>query len=321
MTRTRAPITIALTSLLAVAALAQDVEHVQPAETTDRDRAVLEALAVLEMVRPEPAERLERPTPVVHDDRALPANLDSMPTIRFRVVRTLGGESIAATGSSAFTTEDLVTRSPSAVSMQPTGAGQGWLLRQNAAFPRRATGYLLDLNQRLVLEHEDTDLRVRGIVRDWVDALVLGFDLGWLDRGVDTGETRTVAGYAFRRVVHTPESSDELGCEVWWSDELMLPLEVTLTKGDSRWTQRVESLEVLEVLAPGEAPQELSHPAEQRFIRTFQRMTLSDWYDIHFGCDCAPPGQSLAAAARGQRPTPTPEPITTPATPPVRSTR
>lgn len=315
MTRTRARITIALAGLLTTAALAQDVEHTQPAEPTDRDRAVLEALAVLEMVRPEPAERLGRAAPDAHHYRELPVRAANLPTLRFRVVRTLEGEAIEAAEGSPFTTEDLVTRSPSAVSMQPTGAGQGWLLRQNAAFPRRAIGYLMDLNERLVLEHEDTDLRVRGIVRDWVDALVLGFDLGWLDRGVDTGETRTVAGYQFRRVVHTPDSGDELGCEVWWNDELMLPLEVTLTRGDSRWTQRVESLEVL---GPDEAPQELAHPAEQRFIRTFQRMTLSDWYDIHFGCDCAPPGQSLAAAARGQRPST--EPNSPPATPSGRST-
>ncbi len=318
MHRTRAQLMTVLAGLLASTAMAQEVEHTSPAEHTDRDRAVLEALAVLEMVRPEPAQRLGRTAPDAHHYRELPERVAALPTLRFRVVRTLEGEAIEATDGSPFTTEDLVTRSASAVSMQPTGAGQGWLLRQNAAFPRRAIGYLMDLNERLVLEHEDTDLRVRGIVRDWIDALVLGFDLGWLDRGVDTGETRTVAGYEFRRVAHTPDSSDELGCEVWWSDALMLPLEVTLTKGDSRWTQRVESLEVL---ATGEAPQELAHPAEQRFIRTFQRMTLSDWYDIHFGCDCAPPGQGLAAAARGQRPTPTPKPITTPATPPERSTR
>ncbi|MEO1006963.1 MAG: hypothetical protein AAFX79_00165 [Planctomycetota bacterium] len=274
-------------------------EHRPPPPMTDRDRAVLDALATLEIVRPGHVERLEHDVPEPHAYRDTPAAAEDLPTLRFRVIRTL--ESTGADPRAGASTEDLVTRSSEAVSMQPAAGGEAWLFTRNTAFPSRSIGYAIDLERRLILEHEDTDLRSRGIVRDWLDVLVLGFDLAWLDRCRPTGEATSVSGYEFRRYLHEPTDTGELTCEVWWSEELLLPLEVTLSRtadgATHCWVQRIEDLEVLPA---GETPSELRPPARQRFVRTFQRMTLGDWYEVHFGCDCPMPGQGLSTAVRGR---------------------
>ncbi|MFI4881563.1 MAG: hypothetical protein ACIAQU_03145 [Phycisphaerales bacterium JB064] len=293
--------TLAILLATTAAALGQaGPTHTPRPEPTEQDQRILEALAVLEGVRPQPVDRLERRQPSAADYRQVPADIATMPTLKFRVVRTLRTASDVA----PLEMEERITRSATTLSLDAPSLGHAWLFTQNTRFPERAIGYMIDFEQRQVLEYEDTDLRVAGVARDWVDVLALGFEMQWLETCEQTGQTREVAGHTFHQYLGEPAEAGQPSREIWWSQDLLLPLEITITLGERQWKQQIVDLEPVSEAAP----RELQHPSEQRLVRTFTRMTLGDWYDLHYGCGCALPGSGVETAMRRPQATPAPAP-------------
>lgn len=138
---------------------------------------------------------------------------------------------------------------------------------QNRLYPDRVSGYLIDHDARQVRFYDETPLRNHLGIRGWMDVLTIRFDSALLGALRQTGEQRPLAGATASRFV-APEGKDDGLVEVWWSDELLLPLSVT---------QRVAGREVTSVvdrLTRGGDATVLADPADR--FPTYQAVDASD---------------------------------------------
>ncbi len=136
------------------------------------------------------------------------------------------------------TTTETMTRSHDRVRMTLED-GQEWLFVQNTLYADRAFGYLIDHHAGQILLHEETTLRTEMGVHGWADVLTMRFDPAILRTLRDTGERRQIAGATAARFVSTDSTRDGV-VEVWWSEELLLPLSVTTRQADTTVTSIVE---------------------------------------------------------------------------------
>ena len=90
--------------------------------------------------------------------------------------------------------------------------------------------------------HEDSDLRNGQQIRGWMDVLTLRFDADSLLRLENTGAKKTVEGVSFRQY-RQPSAQAEGVDEVWWSEDLLLPLSLITRQGSIRTTVVVEAIE------------------------------------------------------------------------------
>lgn len=104
-----------------------------------------------------------------------------------------------------------------------------WLLLRNPVDPRRVSGLLVDHAARVIVVHEESELRSRLGISGWADALLLGFDPELVPRLQAGAQTRTIAGVRFarQRVVDGPAELSE----VWWNAEFALPGAFTVQAG------------------------------------------------------------------------------------------
>ncbi len=125
---------------------------------------------------------------------------------------------------------------------------------QNAVYRERVSGYLIDHDAREVRFHDEGPLRSRLGIRGWLDVLTIRFDPAVLATLRQTGERRDAAGARVSRFV-APEPREDGLVEVWWSEELLLPLSVT------RRASGVETISVVARLVRGGDPTALAEPA------------------------------------------------------------
>jgi hypothetical protein len=105
-----------------------------------------------------------------------------------------------------------------------------WLFVRNPVDPRRISAALVNHQERAILEYDDTALRRTGIARGWAEVVSMGVELEWLRDGQAGARARTLDGVRFHERSVDPSS---LVSELWWSDELALPLRLRVGRPDA----------------------------------------------------------------------------------------
>lgn len=166
---------------------------------------------------------------------SLPARAAQIPPLSYVVTTTWSSK------QGRRTTTETLTRRHDRVRMTFDSGHQEWLFVQNARYPDRVSGYLTDHRARQILLHEETLLRTTMGIRGWSDVLTMRFDPAVLSTLHGTGERRTVSGVdAARFVASTPTRAGV--SEVWWSDELLLPVSLTVRDAEGTVTSVVDRL-------------------------------------------------------------------------------
>lgn len=271
------PATTTAPTVTAGQSSAQAAEHT-PAQVDDRHRRVMEAIRVLESgeVQRTPSKRAAAELVGFRD---VPASLAGVPTLSLRVRREFRG------GGEAVVTNETVLRSPGAMFVRADEGDVEWLFTPNPADGRRAQGYMVDFGRRIILEHDEMDLRSIRAGRDWLDVVTLGFDPDVRGAFTADGQTEDLGGYRFEHLVR---ERDGVRTEVWWSQELLMPLRIRVARGDASWTQ-----ELTEITPVEGTPAEFTPPPQTRLGRMFKTQLLEDWYESHLGCGCGPAGMNL----------------------------
>lgn len=203
------------------------------------------AVAALILVRPveavaqtSPIEAPKRispaPTPVAGPAR-VPASAAALPPLTFVV------ETTRVDRHGMHRTTQRITRSPDRTRLELAGGRQEWLFVRNVVYGDRAAAYLVDHEAREIRFHDEGRLRSRLGIRGWMDVLTIRFDPGVLASLRQTGERRDAAGASALRFV-APEPREDGLAEVWWSEELLLPLSVTRRLAGAETTSVVAHL-------------------------------------------------------------------------------
>lgn len=257
-------------------------EHQRP-QISERERVLREALAMLES---EPIDAANRQGELLQERvgfRQPPSRIAEIGS------HTLSVRRVIAKGEEQLVTSERITRSHDTVAIKAEGSKSSWTLFANPVDPSRAMGYLVDYERRLILEHDESDLRTFRVARDWLDAYTLGFSPDSLERYELSGETEALGGHSF---AHYWREHEGVRTDVWWSQELLMPLRITVSSSDTSWTQEITAIE-----ATTEQDPALVLPPKQRIGRLFQTMMIGDWYENHMGCGCIPGG--MPAPGRG----------------------
>ena len=121
------------------------------------------------------------------------------------------------------------------------GARLEWLFSQNVVYRDRAVAYRTDHDHGEVHLYEESALRSVTGIRGWMDVLTLRFDRSVLAKLRDTGERRMIGETTFTRYVARDLPAGVVQ-EVWWSDELLLPLSLTIRRSRTTTTSIVKGL-------------------------------------------------------------------------------
>jgi len=168
----------------------------------------------------------------------LPAAAGSLPDL------TLEFHEVVGTGNAAVLPKvvHILTRSRNRIHSRLTGGVDWeWLFLQNGADPRRVSGSQINHNERVILEYFESDLRNTGMGRGWVDVLNPGLDYSLINELSPTEETTDFAGVSFRKLVPSEPREDGV-LEIWWSDELLVPLRVVRQAGAVTRTHELTKL-------------------------------------------------------------------------------
>jgi len=219
---------LALAGLLGLAGIATVAVLVgarQPAGTGGADAA---------FVLP---DRSSPPPPPPSAVPAVPAAAEHLAPITYTLVTTWDG---MAGGGRRI--EQRITRSRDRALLIVDAGAREWFFERNPVHPDRVSGWLVDHEARRILAHDESSLRTMLRIRGWIDVLTMRFDPTALNALADTGTRRTVAGETFRLFRASGQSPTGI-VEVWWSDGLLLPLElVTRESADVTATARVLGL-------------------------------------------------------------------------------
>lgn len=139
------------------------------------------------------------------------------------------------------TTTQEVTRTRDRVRIGFEGGHQEWLFVQNAAYPDRASGYLIDHRAHQIRLHEESTLQSALGIRGWADVLTMRFEPRILSTLRNTGQYRLVDDVTFARFIAQEPNTDGV-VEVWWSDEILLPLSFTTRESGTEVTSVVAGI-------------------------------------------------------------------------------
>jgi hypothetical protein len=117
------------------------------------------------------------------------------------------------------------------------GEGSEWLFQRNPVDPRRLNGQLVHHAKRLIVQHEESDLRNIVGLNGWADVLMLGIDETALRRLTATARSRTSAGIRFQELRAATPGTGLV--EVWWSDDQAMPSAFTLRRDEGATSLKV----------------------------------------------------------------------------------
>jgi len=136
-----------------------------------------------------------------------------------------------------------LARAAGRVNIRFEGSRQEWFFMRNPIHAGYFSGVLVDhANERHLVFHH-ADLRFEGLARTWEGAGNLGLDRRTLESLEPTGETRRAFDLEFERHVRPEGDEKTATVEVWWNEELRLPLRVVSDNGGRRWVQDLTALE------------------------------------------------------------------------------
>jgi hypothetical protein len=107
-----------------------------------------------------------------------------------------------------------------------------WLFERNAVDPRRVSGHLIDHSARVIVHHDESDLRNLAGISGWTDVLAPGIGQDTLRQLQPTNRRRNVSGVSFERYVAMTQAS--ILRDVWWSSGEALVLSLELQQGTER---------------------------------------------------------------------------------------
>ena len=217
--------------------------------------------AVAQTSQIEASKRISLAPPPVAAPAPVPASAAKLPYLTFVV------ETTRVDRDGSHRTTQTISRSADRTRLELPGGRQEWLFVQNGVYRDRVSAYLIDHEAREVRFHDEGLLRSRLGIRGWMDVLTIRFDSAVLDSLHRTGEQREAAGASVSRFV-APEARADGLVEVWWSEELLLPLSVT------RRASGVELTSVVDQLTHGLESTVLADPADR--FRTYKRVDAAD---------------------------------------------
>lgn len=201
------------------------------------------AVAALSFGRPVAAQaslieaprRISKEQPPVARPTPVPASAATLPSLTFVL------ETTRVDPRGTHRTTQTITRTPNRIRVELPGGRQEWVFVRNLVYGDRASAYLIDHDAREIRFHDEGPLRSRLGIHGWMDVLTIRFDPGVLASLRQTGERRDAGGAPALRFVAREPREDGIA-EVWWSDELLLPLSVTRRLGGAETTSVVARL-------------------------------------------------------------------------------
>lgn len=213
-------------------------------------------------------KRIPHPAPPPAEIPALPENAAGLPDLTLEFREIVAGDGTARRRES----DRILTRSRNRVHLRFSGGRQEWLFLQNPVDPRRLSGLLINHAENVIVTYYESDLRMQGVARGWLDVLTLGLDARIIGELSPAAETTEFAGARFGKLVAKKPREDGL-VEVWWSEELLLPMRVVRQTGQT--TQTYE----LTRLTRGADPVVLEDPL--RRFPGYTTVDFADWHEEH----------------------------------------
>jgi hypothetical protein len=161
-----------------------------------------------------------------------------------------------------------VARGVDRVHVRAVDNGVEWLFLRNPVDPRRVSGRLVDHRRRAIVDYDESELRMSGIARGWVDVVALGVGPDALQGLTRSGRVERRFGFEFsewRSAEGAPARN------VLWSDEALLPWRISL-EGDS-------SLVEVTSLRRGLERQRLIEPRER--LPAYSVIDVADYREVH----------------------------------------
>jgi hypothetical protein len=181
------------------------------------------------------SQRTAAEPPILPRPPSVPAQAASIPSLTFVVETTRSGP------DGASRTAQTITRSRDRLRVALEGGRREWLFLQNVVYRDRAAAYSTDHDRREVRLYEESALRSVTGIRGWLDVLTLRFEPSVLAKLRDTGKRRMIGETIFTRYVARDLVAGSVQ-EVWWSDELLLPLSLTIRGARTTTTSIVNRL-------------------------------------------------------------------------------
>ena len=166
----------------------------------------------------------------------VPSNAGALPPLAFTLTTVW-----KQPGHQLRRTVQKVVRTSDRVQLSLDGMQKEWVLLRNPVHPARVSGCLIDHASRRILVYDDSDLRNHQQLRGWADVLLMRFDPDVLPRLRRTGETEMAAGTVFTRYVTSDDAASGV-VDVWWSDDVLLPLRLTTRDPVARITTSITQL-------------------------------------------------------------------------------
>lgn len=161
-----------------------------------------------------------------HRPEATPASLDAAPPVFARlVIEDRRGVVSSKHGR-------LITRTRDRIHVKFEAHEAEWLFTRNPIDGDRTGAWLIDHAQRVALEYYASDLVDAGIAGGWRDVAAMGVRDELLDQLTATAQQESFQGVAFTKFVPTDASQPGLPVELWWNDELCLPLKIVSSGED-----------------------------------------------------------------------------------------
>jgi hypothetical protein len=183
---------------------------------------------VIERAHTPPAPR-DADAPRVYSDHrpeATPDSLDAAPPVFARlVIEDRRGVVSSKHGR-------LITRTRDRIHVKFEAHEAEWLFTRNPIDGDRTGAWLIDQAQRVALEYYASDLVDAGIAGGWRDIAAMGVRDELLDQLTPTTQQESFQGIAFTKFVPTDASQPGLPVELWWNDELCLPLKIVSSGED-----------------------------------------------------------------------------------------
>ena len=136
------------------------------------------------------------------------------------VTLSLARRSTAGASGAVTTERETIARCADRVHIERADAAIEWLFVRNAVDSRRVAGILVDHRQRVIVDYDESELRMTGIARGWADVAALGARYDALAGLMPTGRRRERWGVSFVELAQKGGAAPRL----WWSEDVALAL-------------------------------------------------------------------------------------------------
>lgn len=120
--------------------------------------------------------------------------------------------------------QETVTRSARRVHVQVAGADGEWLFVRNPLDARRASGAFIDHARQVIVEFDESELRLARIARGWADLVGLGAPPELIAGFRTSGQRQALGGFEFEEAAAPGAAGLDA---LWWSRAAAAPLRLS----------------------------------------------------------------------------------------------